>query len=82
MLDDDNEVKVSALNVIEMQLIDFGSSAVLESDDDLVRGTIGTSAFLAPECVQGTGEPYSGKVGIIKIPLLSFPRKPTFGHWV
>ncbi|EUB56694.1 CBL-interacting protein kinase [Echinococcus granulosus] len=46
----------------EIQLIDFGSSLVLElQGDDQVSGTIGTPAFLAPECVQGTGEAYSGK---------------------
>ncbi|KAL5970104.1 Serine/threonine-protein kinase GRIK1 [Taenia solium] len=46
----------------EIQLIDFGSSLVFESrDNDKVRGTIGTPAFLAPECVQDTGEAYSGK---------------------
>ncbi|VDM19836.1 unnamed protein product [Hydatigera taeniaeformis] len=44
------------------KLIDFGSSVVLESqDNDYLRGTIGTPAFLAPECVQGTGEAYSGR---------------------
>ena len=47
-----------------MQLSDFGQSVIVECEEgDLVRGTIGTPAFLAPECVQGTGEPYSGKVG-------------------
>lgn len=54
---------VSKVMPLISKLIDFGSSVVVESqDNDQVRGTIGTPAFLAPECVQGTGEAYSGKV--------------------
>ncbi|VDD82719.1 unnamed protein product [Mesocestoides corti] len=46
----------------EMLLIDFEISVALEpGEDDLVRGTLGTPAFLAPECTQATGEAYSGK---------------------
>jgi serine/threonine protein kinase len=44
-----------------LKVADFGVSYMYDGDDDTVKSTAGTSAFLAPEVCSGQGA--SGKVG-------------------
>ncbi|KAL5112609.1 Serine/threonine-protein kinase GRIK1 [Taenia crassiceps] len=60
---DDHETSEEGITETDKSLIRSASEGPIRYSkaDDQVKGTVGTPAFLAPECVQGTGEAYSGK---------------------